>query len=59
MSEQDLLGKGTRQKKNSVENCTEGSDPPPPTAKSVENLQKKIQKRLKKKHAFKMHFKAF
>ena len=36
--------KGTRQKKN-VENSTLGSDP---TAESVENVQKKNQKRLKK-----------
>ena len=54
VSEQDLLGKGTRQKKNSVENCTQGSDPP-----LCGKFPKKNPKKVEKKHAFKMHFKAF
>ena len=44
-------------KKKRVENSTLGSEPP--TAESVENFKKKIQKKVKKKHVFKMHLRHF
>ena len=41
MNEKKQINKGTRQKK-SVENSTQGSDTPPPTAEGVENFQKNM-----------------